>query len=449
MKSVIAPAVMLLLQCACAAANVSEPVSVTLAPAGDRIWHVTFETSGPTNQIKLARTPDDSRLHRWKILEEKYSLEHDGDADWIRRRDGSSFSRVTIAVPATYIPLPKEYAPFSPFQDGGLLMFSGRYHACSGECPDESPGTEGPWNVTLALPTGSRAIVDGVVHDEPVTWVDVDDGTKIYVGPGEPIETGDFVAVIDRSLPKHIGDYLVTLLPTLMDFYGQRLVAPVRRPMLFASYDPGYESGSGHQGGTLPDQVFMHFYGPGWDRFQKDNQPMIAFFFAHEAAHLFQARDSIRPRDEIAWIHEGGADAFAFLALTRLQSISKDYAESRKTDAFDKCVSGLSMQPLNEAAAAGHYQDHYACGLLMHLAVDGAVRTASNGQRDLFDFWRSFLATVETQSDWTQEKFLSALRNEGAEDTAEFLFLLANVHQRSAETFLRQGLADAGLLGNW
>ena len=420
-----------------------------MAPFDDRVWHVTFETSKPTKKIKLVRTPDDSRIHRWKFLNEEYSLEHAGDADWIQRRDGGSFSRVTISVSATYIPLPKEYAPFSPFQDGGLLAYSGRYHACSGECPDESPGTEGPWTMTLELPTEALAIVNGIVYEEPVTWIDVDDGTKIYVGSSEPIETDDFVAIIDQSLPKYIGNYLSTLLPTLMDFYGRRLVSPARKPMLFASYDPGYGSGFGQQGGTLPDQVFMHFYGPGWDDAESQNQETIAFFFAHEAAHLFQARDRARPRDEIAWIHEGGADASALLALTEMDSISGEYADFRKSDAFDKCVSGVSARPLKESAVAGQYQDHYACGLLMNLAIDSAVRTASNGQRDLFDFWQTFLGTLEDQSDWTEENFLGALRNENAEDTASFLWSLANEQQEDAEKLLRRGLTDAGLSGNW
>lgn len=446
-----------MLQLGCPVAIGSEPVEVTLTPIDDDIWHITFETSRSTAELRLVRTPDDSRLRRWEFPDDEFLLVHNNGDDRIRRRDGGSFSRVAVVVPATYIPLPKEYAPFSPFEDGGLLVFTGRYHACYGDCPDDSPSAGGPWKMNLALPPGSRAIVNGVIHERTTTWMDVGDGTKIYVGPAEPLETHDFISIVDETLPEHIGERLSTLLPALMDFYARRLVPPARKPMLFASYDPGYGSGYGQQGGTLPDQVFMHFYGPGWADNQTGNQlesattsaGMTAFFFAHEAAHLFQARDRTRPRDKIAWVHEGGAEAFALLALTKLQSVSHDYAEYRKSDAFDKCVSGLNLHPLNEAAAAGNYQDYYACGLLMNLAVDSSVRQSSNGQRDLFDFWRSFLATVEVQSDWTQEKFLSALRNEGAERTSMFLRSLADDQQSNPQEFLRKGLHEAGLSGSW
>ncbi len=457
MKSILHHAILLLPALGFPAAFAGEPASVALTPVDGNTWQATFSVTSPTTRLKLIRTPDDSRIHRWSLSDDAFVLVHDGDDDWIRRRDDAPFSEVTAEVPATYVPLPKEYAPFSPYEDGGLLIFTGRYHACSGQCPDNSPGAMGPWTMTLTPPNGAGVVVHGAVYSERTSWEDTGAGTKVYVGPAQPVATDDFVAVVDRGLPQHIRSRLDTLLPALMAYYAERLEPPRRKPMLFASYDPDYPDGSGHQGGTLPGQVFMHFYGAGWSdretagdtndpRYSEDT---IAFFFAHEAAHLFQGQDRIRPENDSAWIHEGGADALAFLALAELESTSPEYLESRKRGAFDECASGLESRTLDEAAAAGEYRYHYSCGMLMQLAIDAALRQTGDGKRGLFEFWRAFLHRVKAQADWTPENFLNLLRAEDGRQTAAFLQSLTNEPQAKPREFLRQGLAASGLDGKW
>ena len=43
---------------------------------------------------------------------------------------------VKFTLTPTYRHLSKDYAPFSPFSDGGLLFHSGRFFACADECAD-------------------------------------------------------------------------------------------------------------------------------------------------------------------------------------------------------------------------------------------------------------------------------------------------------------------------
>ena len=457
MKPILHRAILLLPALGYSNTLAGEPASVALTPLDEVTWHITFSVTVPTTRLKLIRTPDDSRRHRWNLNDDEFVLVHDSGSDWIRRRDDALFSEVTAVVPATYVPLPKEYAPFSPYQDGGLLIFTGRYHACSGQCSDDAPDTMGPWKMRLTPPTGASLIVNGTVYDGLATWLDTGAGTKVYVGPAQPAETDDFVALVDSALPQRIRTRLNTLLPALMAYYAERLEPPRQKPMLFASYDPDYPDGSGHQGGTLPGQVFVHFYGTGWsdrDPPGDTNDPhyteeTIAFFFAHEAAHLFQGQDRVRPENDIAWIHEGGADALALLALMDLAPVAQEYLKSRKRNAFDDCASGLGSQTLDEAAAAGDYQYHYSCGMLMNLAIDAALRRASNGQRGLFDFWSTFLDRVKVQADWTQENFLNVLRADDEHQTAAFLQSLTDERQARPREALRRGLASAGVDEDW
>jgi len=128
-----------------------------------------------------------------------------------------------------------------------------------------------------------------------------------------------------------------------------------------------------------------------------------------------------------------------------LNAVSQGYIKQRTLDAFDQCALELTSHPVSQAAAAGAFGDYYSCGLLMNLAVDCAVRRASRGQRDLFDFWGEFLASVETASAWNQEIFLETLDGEGAPETAAFLQSLAIEPRTKPGDFLRHGLATVGL----
>ncbi|MEO0998883.1 MAG: hypothetical protein AAFX58_15330, partial [Pseudomonadota bacterium] len=435
---------------ACAERTNDYTAAVSLRPAGD-YWRVTFQTDMPATQLAFARTVDRSRQRRWSFADEDYVLVHERGSDLVRRRDGAPFSSVRIDVPASYTPLPKEYAAFSPFANGGVLAYTGRYHVCPEECGAEGmPSSPARWKFTLEVPESTSTIVLGSVRQGPATWIDAAPGTKVYVGPDSPRQTEDFIAVVDEALPPRIANLLGGLLPGLMAFYAERLEPPARKPMLFASYDPDYGRGYGRQGGTLPGQVFMHFYGPGWAGEDgaagaTTSAAGIALFFAHEAAHLFQTRPGVRPDDAVAWLHEGGADAFALIALRAMAVVPAEFAAQTLSIAFDDCVAGLGQRPLNAAASAGAYRDHYACGLLMNMAADAAVRRASGGKHDLFDIWRAFLATAESTSRWHQDDFLGVLRSHAGEDTAAFLeSLTAESHADPAE-HLKTGLQRAGL----
>src|SRR5690606_7894301 len=164
---------------------------------------------------------------------------------------------------------------------------------------------------------------------------------------------------------------LENLLPALMDHFAQRLQAPAEKPMLFASHDPGSDDGRyGSKGGTLPGQVFMHFYGAGWDDPDRAGwlRRWMPWFFAHEAAHLFQQYE--RSADPAAsWIHEGGAEAFAYLALQGMpgSGIPGDFLDEKLEQAASACAEGLKHGSLADAQADGRFHNHYECGLLMLL----------------------------------------------------------------------------------
>jgi hypothetical protein len=438
------------------AAFAAQTPEIVLKQVQSGTWNVTYNLAHPAKRLEFVRVRDESRAQRWRPTDEQFELKHSADLDVITRKDEGSFSNVSFNIPATYIHVRKEYAPFSPFSDGGLLIHSGRYHVCAGEerrvaCPKDDTGDEGPWRITISPPTGAHVILHGEVVNGPVTFFDTHDGTNIYVGPAIPLETEHFLAVIDSDLPKNIHEKLFTYLPQFIEYFSQRLHKLSNRPMLFVSRDPELRtSGYSSQGGTLPNQIFMHLYGEGWD---KEPDPatahFIPWFFAHEAAHLFQkSRVSDAGFGSNPWIHEGSADAFASLSIKKFDPEADEYVMTRVSNAFKDCVQELSKMsgdPINAADKHGAFDVYYSCGMLMNLAADSSVRRASKGEKDLFDIWKVFLEEIDSGAVYAQATYLSVIERMGDAGTAEFLRKFASDPQTDPRATLLSGLKSAGV----
>ncbi len=108
-------------------------VLITKTSQGD--WSVTYSTDMPVNKIVFMRNPDTSRTSRWSPLDKEMMLAVDEKgAEYIARKDGNAFDQVSLSLTPSYTHLTKDYAPFSPFSDGGHLSHSGRYFACVNTC---------------------------------------------------------------------------------------------------------------------------------------------------------------------------------------------------------------------------------------------------------------------------------------------------------------------------
>lgn len=379
---------------------------IHLSPFDEGHWKVTYRMASPTTAIRLVRSPDDTRGLRWQATSPGFEIGLSSDSDVIRRTDGAEFSKVDMLVPATYVPLPKDYAPFAPFSNGDLLIHSGRFQACPTSIMHTDHDCDGPWLMQIVAPPDAHILLNGRRYDHSARWSDWGDGTKIYIGTATPRSTADFLSVVDPALPSPINDLMSALLPKLMEGFARRLPPLSQRPMLFVSYDPAFKQGHGRQGGTLPGQVFMHFYGSdlGATESSSNTPEEIAWFFAHEVGHLFQ--HGVTGNRESPWIHEGAAEAFAYIMLNELEAVSKEYLAARRQSAFDGCRDALSDGELSSAASRGSFSDYYQCGLIMFLAIDSALRTNNDDRQDLFSFW-SALIDVSTESEsWDTANFL-------------------------------------------
>jgi hypothetical protein len=389
---------------ACAVSVAADLARVELRPDGDR-WQATLTWPQPATRVEFLRNPQPRSERGWRVLDAGFVLDRCDARDCVQRADGSAFTAVTLEVPARFVPYADDYAPFSPFGDGAQLIHSGQFHACAAA----GATCQGRWRFLAHAPAGQRIVVRGRVHEAMASWEDSGDGTMVYVGNGALLRTPHLIAVVDERFPSGVRTSLLDLLPRLLAFYAARLdTTLVQRPMLFASYDARDTGGRfGSKGGTLDAQVFMHLYGGAWEDEGRRAalRDWLPWFFAHEAAHLYQMHK--RSRDPaLAWIHEGAAEAFALLALRELRLAPAPSLQARIESGSKRCAEALRETPLVEAHKHGRFDAHYSCGLSIQMALDAAIR--ARGRGDLFALWRAFLAGQRAGLPWSAHSFLSA-----------------------------------------
>jgi hypothetical protein len=141
----------------------------------------------------------------------------------------------------------------------------------------------------------------------------------------------------------------------------------------------------------------------------------LAWHFAHEAAHLLQRQIFTRD-DADAWIHEGGAEAFAALILRERDPAA---VRSMIDKAGPKCASDRKEASVRDAIKAGRFDAAYSCGLLLNLAIDAAVRRTSPGTDGLFAVWRDYIARTEAGAPRDGEAFFAAIAQAGGPEIAQ------------------------------
>ena len=428
----------LALACAGATPAFAAPVSIDLSPQGAQ-WEARFTLPQPAKELRFVRVDrKGNRAANWTPVDPALQVKLEDGEEVVRRSDGAAFSGAAFRIAPQYVQLEKDYAPFAPFGDGGLLVYTGQFHLCAERCADSER-----FRLRLQPPAGSHAIANGQVLPS-VDFEDGGDGTYIYVGHAEPVATPDVVAVVDQAFPATTRTRLESLLPKLMAFYGREFGVLESRPMLYLSNDENHPGGGfGYQGGTLPGQVFAHRYG----RNAAFNTPEFAarqdWFFAHEAAHLYQHYPALSDEGD-SWIHEGGADALAAVALQALGVIRIEDVQARLQTSVETCASGIAKHPLKRAHVDGSFDSFYSCGFVIQMAVDSAARRASDGACGLACVWRDFQATVDAGAPWSSDTFIAAAAKRTDEATAQFLRTVANETPTQPAVLLRDGLTRTG-----
>jgi hypothetical protein len=409
----------------------SETVSTTIINKEDGSWLVTYKTQTPVKQLTFKSSPNNSRSTRWVATENEYAIFYQGSVEYIRRKDGGNFTHVTFILTPTYTSLPKEYAPFSPFTDGGLLFHSGRFFVCSKTCDSKI----NQWGLNLRAPAAKNIIINGMVRNNEVTWQSKNEGEKVYVGPGIPLQNDHFIAVIDNGLPTKIKTYLNTYLPLLMKQYFDYFGIQQEKPMIFASYSNTEDGTYGNQGGVLPNQVFMHWYGKESNIRMDENN--ILWFFSHEIAHLYQGSAAQITDVGNAWIHEGSAEFMASVSLEKLLPQSRDFISHKINEAKLNCLKELEGYSLVNSAKRQKFELYYTCGLIITQAIHREANKL-NSKVNIFTIWKSFQNKVKVGEAASSKSFLASVKPFVSEVFLENLQKLILPENKEAVTYVEK-----------
>jgi hypothetical protein len=391
---------------------------IALARVSAAYWSATYRLHDAVRRLAFASTPDDRRARDWTV-QPGFQIVYEGSTDYLQRLDGRPFREARVESPTAFVLIPKAYLPFSPFTDGGLLIYSGRFFAC----PESCAGNES-WNLTLRTPRGLHSIVGGSRRAGTVRWHDLGAGKAIYVGRASPLEDDHLVAVIDPGLPQVIRVPLANLFPAFMNFYRQHLGPLTQKPEMFVSFSTTGGSGFTMKGSLLPNQVFMHLFGDLASQNQAQVRLSMSWFFAHEASHLFQGPASLVPAEQ-AWIHEGAAELFAARLLAQRSAEEHAFADTRVQGSIAACARGLAQMPLSHAHQSARDDLYYSCGLVLQNRFDHDIIAA--GRPDgIFALWREYRVQVDAGAPANQDTYLAVVESLAGARTAEWARRVAN-----------------------
>ncbi len=368
-------------------------------------WSVEYKAAEPIEKIVFNNSPNGSRVERWSSDSDEFEIVYQERQESIHRKDGKSFTTARFNLTPTYTHLPKNYGPFSPLSDGGMIIHSGRFFACANVCGKR----ENNWQFSLTVPSDEHIILNGEVLKETVSWSDRDSGKSIYTGKQKPAEAAGTLSIIDQGLPPVIRQSLDKNIPKLMLYFEKNLgkLSSNYKPTLFASYSN--RPGKSTQGGVLPNQIFMH-----WDTDDLEEKANNDDFlkstlktFAHETAHFFQSTSTFDSTAE-AWVHEGSAELFAINALLELYPDTKNYVEAFKAKSVDQCIEALKTLSLAKASENGKFQMHYHCGMLIHQRIEQAL-TQKKTSLTLYEIWQEYRENVVAGSTSGQQTFLNVV----------------------------------------
>ena len=340
---------------ACARDDATPRVLVEPVASGD--WRATWDAGTPVESLRFVRAAGFLREREWRVVTPDYAFRRDGDAQVLAlNAGGTAADRIVIEFPRNTDPIERDYELFNTFTDGSVALFLGHFAATLNAAAMID-------RVTVVPPAGQRVV----------------GGDYAYVGTIDPVEHERLTAIVDPGLPPWLASSLTHYTPQLFDFYAARTGrALAEKPVVLLSFEPD-APGRSVTGGVVGNQVQLRVVGDGWRADDPWAVRAALRLLAHEAAHLWNGNDAL---DAPAWMHEGGAEAFADEALHALGIFDDADLRAAYATALAACADGVRRA--------------YTCGEAAAWGTDLAVRAAQPGV-DLFSFWGALVARAANE----------------------------------------------------
>jgi hypothetical protein len=378
-------------------------------------WRATYLLDGESAYLRFQRPAAFYRETVWEVVTPGWDVVRlDGDQALVAGH-GASSDRVVVEFPEYNGFLPKEYEFFQSFSDGSVAVYTGHlYVTATGE---EIPEEEAVYlrRLELVPDAEERVVVRGAASVGRRSWEDLDgDGTYVYFGSIEPLETEEMIAIIDPGSPAWLAERLNSLLPEMFAIYRESFGESLPwKPVVLFNFEDLEMSGQSSGGGTLTGLVQMSAVGRAWHEATPESREQLLYLIAHEAAHFWNSQMHAYGGEDDLWIHEGSADAFAELALLRAGYIDDQRLAARRSEALNRCTSGLAGGSLTTSRERQQFRNYYSCGNILAVWSVAALGGPFEFNR-LFEIWVGMFDRLDPEGgSYTRDNYFESLRSLG------------------------------------
>jgi len=383
-------------------------VLITIEQAREGPWRVRYDFAKPQSEVDLGEAFSDYRANNWKVESAGVALAERRGHDVLTPDGGrKTFASAVLQVMPRPISLHKEYEPFVPMGDGGVIFYSGHF------IPLRADGERMDARFDLIAADGANVSAFAETAPKILNWKSpYRHPAFIYVGPSAPLASDAMLSIVDATAPIWIKDEVATFAPSIAEALQGLLqrTLPARPNIFVAMGDLSEEGRLSYSGDALPGQYQMTLAGGAWVKSSPEALAILRRTTAHEAAHLWQA--AARPKSDAVpdWIHEGGADALAAEAMLAAGYWSEADVEADFARARSDCAGALRQMSLQKAAAKADWGAVYACGRILNVAAAGAGGVAS--------FWREFVRRTAVDG-YDEAAFLALAEERAGPDAAK------------------------------
>lgn len=370
--------------------------AMLLEENGDGTFSITYTFTQPHSALVFGQAPESYRAGVWTSDTPQASVQTISGMD-VLVFDAPSTGATFQFTPSSE-DLRKAYTAFLPFTGGDWAVLTGQFRLKPADrlsALEAHDGSAETWpteelELTLTIRSDRPVWLGGQKYLGDVQTVPESDDTYAYIGELEPLSANSFVGFVDPSLPAWIQDGFDSALLEIFDELsaGWGFELP-EKSTLFFSFRGLEREGLHLTGGALDGGVLaLEVGGNALETPIPEIATYLEWFFAHEAAHLYQTAGGIEPDDpDHAWIHEGSANTMAHAVAARRADDPATFLNEVYGRAFDDCTAYLETGPLTDAAAQGAFDAYYACGDFMALMTDAALPDLT-----LYAFWNRLKA---------------------------------------------------------
>lgn len=337
-----------LLQSGCAldprAAGGDDHVQLSISQIGHERWQADYRLPRAVTRLHFLRNNYALRHQHWRA-DAGFILEAQGSDEYLRREDGQPFSTARLQLGLDETDRDREYYAGQRLGPDARYLFSGHFYVAEAG----TPGPLWPHRLHFKARAGEWIRLQAQAAAE-LDWLDSALKGSYVVFGRMPVERYQGVAMlIAPTVPEHLTRQIQRELPMLLAYYQRKLALKLPSPplvLLSANLDaPAVSQG----GDALSGVVRFHFNGAAWREPGALRAQAARYLIAHELAHLWNAGLTTSDDETRApWLHEGGADALAWQALTALKLASDGERRRALSMSVSRCGQALSHKPLTE-----------------------------------------------------------------------------------------------------